>query len=287
MLFKNSSRPTRTALTLLTVGLIGSSTAFAAVGGLFNVLVGADNNSAENPFLQPVDPALSGGGRDQTLKFGDILIGSGRQDLVLGGLGVDLLLGGQQDDVLVGGTEHFNPENRDRAFGGSGNDAFLWSPGDGSDYFNGGPGQDVVAFGLLGEINAEGELVFQVTNDQKAGDVYINPATGLPLMDMVNSPGFCEVVDGSTSSDAATELNALGLDRLVRFFIRGVADSFEAGTQTEDNGLRVTLHLVDVEFLVCTNRDGGQIEAFDLTTQPPTQIRLSDVPVDAISAIVQ
>lgn len=284
MLSLNSSR---SLLPTLAIGGLLGSVALAAMGTYPSLLIGADNNSSENTFLQAVDPALTGGGRDQTLKFGDILVGTASEDLLLGRLGVDLLLGGQSADVLVGGTEHFNPENRDRAFGGAGNDAFLWSPGDGSDFFNGGPGLDVVALGLMGEINDAGDLVFQVTTDQQAGDVFINPATGLPQLDVTNSPGFCEVIDDSTSVDSAAELDAIGIDRLVRFFIRGAADSFAAGTQSDDNGLRVTLHLVDVEYLVCASRDGGQIEAFDMTTQPPTQIRLSQVPVASIGSIVQ
>lgn len=284
MLLQNSSRSLLPTLAL--GGLLGS-VALAAMGTYPSLLLGADNNSSQNTFLQAVDPALTGGGRDQTLQFGDILLGTDSEDLILGRLGVDLLLGGQSDDVLVGGTEHFNPANRDRAFGGAGNDVFLWAPGDGSDFFNGGPGLDVVALGLMGEINDAGDLVFQVSTDQQAGDVFINPATGLPQLDATNSPGFCEVIDDSTSVDSAAELDAIGIDRLVRFFIRGAADSFEAGLQSDDNGLRVTLHLVDVEYLVCTSRDGGQIEAFDMTTQPPTQIRLGQVPVAAIGSIVQ
>jgi hypothetical protein len=57
---------------------------------------------------------------------------------------------------------------------------------------------------------------------------------------------------------------------------------FEAGEQDDDNGLRVTLHLKGVdEYVVCTERDGGFIEVFDLTVSPPTLISLQDVaPLD-------
>ena len=37
-----------------------------------SVAIGADNNSTANTFLQPIDPALSGNGRNQTLDFGDV-----------------------------------------------------------------------------------------------------------------------------------------------------------------------------------------------------------------------
>ena len=254
-----------------------SAATFALIG---TIAVGSDLNSTANAFVQPQDPALSGGGRDQTLQFGDVLMGDGDaqglDDLLIGRLGVDVLMGGYDDDVLVGGTEHFNPQNRDRAFGGEGEDIFLWSPGDGSDFFDGGPGIDTVVFGLMGELDA-GQLVFRVSNDQLPGEVFVNPATGLPQMDVTNSPGFCEVLDDSTSATSATELDELGLDHLVRFFIRGINNSFQNGTQNTDNGLRVTLHLKDVEVLICTSPSGGQIEAYNLTTSPPTPLALSTV----------
>jgi len=100
----------------------------------------------------------------------------------------------------------------------------------------------------------------------------------LPEVDVTGSPGFCEIVDESSSADAQAQLDALELDTLVRFSIRGIRNAFEAGEQDTDNGLRVTLHLNSVETLVCTNRDGGEIEIFDLTQSPAVQISLDDIP---------
>jgi len=241
--------------------------------------IGTDANSFQNPIVQPQDPAFAGGGRDQSLRSGDVLFGNHKDDLLIGSLGVDILVGNWGNDVLIGGLEHFTENDsegrpisrQDRAFGGRGHDVFLWKPGDASDFFDGGRGLDVIAFGLVGE-NKDGDVAFEVVNDGKAGSVFINQQTYLPMIDVSNSPGFCEVIDKSTSLEAKQELNKLGLDHLVRFVIRGVRNSFEAGVQTEDNGVRVTLHLNDVEVLICTNRDGGQIEVIDLTTRPPTLI---------------
>jgi Ca2+-binding RTX toxin-like protein len=233
--------------------------------------VGADNNSIANPFVQPQDPALSGGGRDQTMQFGDVLLGTRYDDLLIGGLGTDIFAGARGNDVIIGGVEHFNPANRDRAFGGPGHDIFIWKPGDGSDLWNGGRGYDVVVFGLIGE-EVDGQVVFAVNQDKLGGTVAIDPVTSLPKVDVSNSPGFCDVIDASYNLDAARELEALDLDHLVRFTIRGIANAFNSGEQNEDNGLRVTLHLKDVEVLVCTNRDGGQIEVIDLTSTPPRLI---------------
>jgi len=264
----------KTAVSVLAISALAASTVSMATSyhaNKINVQIGADNNSKENPFIQPQDPALSGGGRDQTMQFGDVIFGSWRDDLQIGGLGIDVLSGGRGDDVMMGGIEHFNPLNRDRAFGGKGNDIFIWKPGDGSDLWNGGRGLDVVVFGVTGEL-VNGNVEFKVLNDQKSAEVFIDPKTHLPLVDVTNSPGFCEIIDRSTSHDAAKELDQLDLDHLVRFSLRGVRDAFEAGTQKDDNGLRVTLHLKDVEILVCTNRDGGEIEVVDLTSTPPRLI---------------
>ena len=240
-----------------------------------NRQIGTDANSALNPVVQPQDPALAGGGIDQSMQFGDVLFGTSESDLLIGLLGTDILMGGAGDDVLLGGSEHFNPFNRDRAFGGPGNDVFLWSPGDGSDLFDGGPGRfDTIIFGLLGEI-IDGELNFGVRFDQQAGNVFVDAETGLPAMDVPGSPGFCEVVDRSDGEEVAAELDRLGLDHLVRFRLRGLANSFEAGEQDTDNGVRVTLHLKDVEFVICTTREGGDFEIIDLTQTPPAPASFS------------
>lgn len=270
---------------------VAASAAFALVVGLPSAAVGTDLNSTSNTLVQPQDPALAGNGIDQSLRFGDVLfgdLGASLDDVLVGRLGVDVLLGGLGDDVLVGGTEHGNPENRDRAFGDAGNDVFLWAPGDGSDFFDGGDGIDTVVLGLIGEV-VNGQLVFQPSGNQQAGDVFIDPATGLPRVDVTTSPGFCEVIDGSTSATSASELAALDLTHLVRFFARGPANSFAAGTQTTDNGLRVTIHMRNVEVLVCTSRNGGAIEAFNLTVSPPQPIAVPAVlgRLPVVGAMVQ
>jgi len=64
----------------------------------------------------------------------------------------------------------------------------------------------------------------------------------------------------------------------VRFIIRSIRDDFQNGVQTTDNGLRVTLHLRDVEFVVCTSRQGGAIEAYDLRWSPARSVPLSQLP---------
>jgi len=262
------------ALAVSTGGLVLltlSSQAFAAdrkgAGNTANLIQGTDGNASQNPFVQPQDPALAGGGRDQSLESEGVLDGTLRADVINGRLGPDVIFGSGGGDVLLGGLEHFTANNRDRAFGEQGHDIFIWKPGDGSDFYDGGKRQDAIVFGLTGEL-VDDDVEFQVVNDGEAGELFIDPHTGLPRVDVTNSPGFCEIIDAGSTVDAAEQLDALGLDHLVRFSIRGVRNAFEAGEQAEDNGVRVTLHLKDVEILVCTSRDGGEIEVFDLSTSP-------------------
>ena len=252
-----------------------------------SLIIGSDLNGADNPFVQPQNPALAGGGRDQTMKFMDILFGSPwAVNVINGRLGDDLMVGGGFTDVFVGGLEHFNPSNRDKAFGGAGDDFFLWKPGDGSDRFDGGPGLDTVILGLIAEPDQWGNPVFQVVNDQQAGDLFLDPTYCLPKVDVTNSPGFCEIIDQSYSASASQELADLDVDHLVRFFIRGINNAFIAGTQTTDNGLRVTLHLRNVEYLVCTSQAGGAIVAYDLRQYPAQVVPLSQLPAGT-SLLVQ
>lgn len=255
----------------VTIGSGGQISTVKRVTSLAPVIqaqIGTDYNSIGNPFVQPQEPALSGDGLDQSLAYGDVLFGTSQSDLLIGGLGLDVLLGEAGEDVLIGGLEHFNPLKSDRKFGGPDNDILIWGVGDGSDLLDGGSGEDVLILGLVGEVY-QGQPIFQVNQDEQAGEVFIDSASQLPQVDVLNAPGFCQVVDRSSSADAPDQLQALNLHHLVRFFLREQADSFESDEQNTDNGLRQTMHLRDIEFLVCPNRDGGAIEVLDLTVSPP------------------
>ncbi|MFK8080903.1 MAG: hypothetical protein AB8B97_11515 [Granulosicoccus sp.] len=263
------------------------------------VLQGTDLNNIGSPLLS-LNPDGPGGSPNQSLRSGDVLQGGPADNVMIGGLGVDVLLGGDGDDVMIGGTEDFNAnvdgdgngsDNRDRAFGGGGNDLFMWAPGDGSDFYDGGPGLDVVAFGLVGEErdsdgSTSGAPFFNVNPPGTDGSlnfdgISLDPTTLLPTMGVSTSPGFCTVLDETTN---AAELTTLALDHLVRFSLRGVANAFDEGSRTDDDGLRVALSLRNVEYVVCTKREvvaeGGvaNIEVLDIRTYPPTVASLSDLP---------
>ena len=283
-----------TFTSFLTVTVLVAGMAYAeevrAHGGdrIEKVIIGSDANNTSNPTVQPQDDALAGGGRDQTQQFGDILKGTKKDDVIIGRLGTDVIRGRRGNDVLIGGTEDFNPSNRDRAFGNRGNDIFMWAPGDGSDFFDGGRDDDALMFGLIGELlTQDKEPEFRVdlptgpnADDSRDSDpIFLHPKTKLPVMNVSGSPGFCKVIDKTNAVGGKAALDALGIDHLVQFFIRGVADAFENGTQDPpiDNGLRVTLHLRNVEVLVCTTRNGGNIQVFDLTKAPAEEITFYDI----------
>lgn len=263
------------------------------------VLEGTDLNNIGSALLS-LNPDGPGGSPNQSLRSGDVLQGGPEDNVVIGALGVDVMLGGDGDDVLIGGTEDFNAnvdgddrgsDNRDRAFGGNGSDMFIWAPGDGSDFFDGGEGIDVVTFGVLGEqrdsdSGTDGAPFFNVNPPGSDGSfdfdgIYLDSNTSLPIVSVSGSPGFCTVLDETTNP---SELVTLGLDHLVRFSLRGIANAFDAGERTDDDGLRVALSLRNVEYVVCTKREtvegGGldNVEVLDIRTYPPTVASLSDLP---------
>ncbi|MGQ7847672.1 hypothetical protein ACUNV4_24480 [Granulosicoccus sp. 3-233] len=282
-------------LSVLSAFCLTGTLCLSAVAGVDNTMIGSDRNSISgldeniNRFLSA--NRGSNGGGDQSQQTGDALAGTEESDLLIGALGIDVLLGNGGDDILIGGTEDFNPFNRDRAFGGQGDDVFVWAPGDGNDFFAGGEGSDVLILGLIGEQrddhgNEVGAPFFSVnppTGDgsQDFDGIYIDPSSGLPIVDVSGGPGFCEVVDGYDNEAEQAELAALGMDHLVRFSLRGPA----ADLSNPDTGLRISVHLTDTEFLACGGLHAGEIVALDLTTRPPTPIDVSELPEQAFELI--
>ncbi len=287
--FKRSSLPVWAGLLMISSisPFVSAEINNTVIGTDQNAISGVDSNISD--FLSA--NRGSNGGGDQSMQAGDAISGTAQSDLLIGALGIDVLLGYDGDDILIGGTEDFNPLNRDRAFGGAGNDVFIWAPGDGNDFFDGGTGIDVLMFGLIGEQrNAENSEVgapfFAVnpptsTGSQDFDGIYIDPSSGLPIVDVAGGPGFCDVVDGGNSPAEQSELTALGLDHLVRFTLRGPA----ADATNPDTGLRIAVHLNNTEFLVCGSESAGEIVALDLSTSPPTPIDVSELPTQAFNLI--
>ena len=294
---------------MLTAGCGGSDTGVIAPPVDTNprplaVTVGTDANTISSTLLSN-NPAGPGGAPNQSLRAGDVLRGNTGDDLLIGGLGIDVLFGNEGNDVLVGGTEDFNSnvdgdgrgsDNRDRAFGGSGDDVFIWAPGDGSDFFDGGVGTDVVIFGVLGESSdadgsTDGAPFFNVNPPNTAGaqdfdGIFLQQDTNFPIARVSASPGFCTVLATNES-----EFSGLELDHIVQFSLRSIANAFDAGERNDDDGLRVAVSLRNTEFVVCTKRDivdgGGidNIQILDLRNYPPTEALIADLPASVQAQI--
>lgn len=275
---------------MLATGLsVAASAQFPAplIGTDQNSLTGVDDNIRD--FLS-ANRGANGGG-DQSLQGGDALMGTDESDLLIGALGIDALFGLGGNDVLIGGTEDFNPFNRDRAFGGDGDDTFIWAPGDGNDFFSGGEGVDVLMIGVIGEErdsdgSSSGAPFFNVSPPSAIGSkdfdgIFVEPANGLPIVNVAGGPGFCEVVDGSTDATEQSQLDELGLDHIVRFFLRGPASD----VANPDTGLRIAVHLQSTEFLVCGGQNSGEVVVVDLTTSPPEVVDVSTLPEQAFALI--
>jgi len=291
----------KTAIQLLTQTLIIGSLVLSQAQA--EVITGNDLNSADstNARIADIYSANRGtnGGGDQSLQFGDIIEGTAHNDLLIGGLGIDVLFGKEGDDIIIGGTEDFNSFNRDRAFGQEGEDIFLWAPGDGNDFFDGGPGLDVVFLSLIGESkNAKGDTkrapFFAVnppgTKGSQDFDGIHEVTPGTPIVNFFSSPGFCEIVERDIHNKAG--LDELGLDHLVRFILRGPRANFLANPDRHiapeilDDGLRIALHLNNVEYLVCSDETvNNEPRIFDLTQVPAQEIDASNLPARAAELV--
>ena len=305
--FKHSVVPFSTAAICASIFFLsgcGSSSSSDALK-TFTVQIGSDLNTKRNSLLS-LNPGGPGSSSNQSQRAGDVLQGNKGDDLLIGGLGADVLLGDDGDDILIGGTEDFNSsvdgddlgaDNRDRAFGQAGDDVFVWSPGDGSDFFDGGEGIDVIIFGILGELtdsdgSTEGAPFFNVSpsgEGSKDFDGIYTDEQGQPQIQVSNTPGFCSLVDTQVYFE---ELEELELDQIIRFSLRGIANAFDAGDRSDDDGLRVAISLKNTEFVVCTRRDfdeqGGlsNVEVLDIRSGIPVVAEISDLP-SYIQTLVQ
>lgn len=277
-----------------------------AVVKQFQLVQGTDVNNGSNSLLS-ANPGGPGGSPNQSLRAGDVLTGGAEDNIMIGGLGVDVFQGYDGDDIIIGGTEDFNSnvdgddrgaDNRDRAFGQNGNDTFIWAPGDGSDFFSGGQGTDVVILGVIGEAqdaagNTDGAPFFAVNLPGTAGSLDFDgihlDENYQPTVRVSNSPGFCTFEDAVANQDVFGQLN---INHIVRFSIRGIANAFDAGEREDDDGLRVSLSLKDVEYVVCTRRElddsdsTNNIEVFNISSAMPEPAEITDLP-EYVQALIQ
>jgi hypothetical protein len=203
-------------------GTVGGAAAFVAPGTpAKDVTIGADNDNAANPFIQP--PGVTA---KQHMDNTDLLFGRANDDLLIGRLGGDTLLGGGDDDILVGGPEKGQAPNSDVLLGEPGNDINIWAPGDGSDAFAGDTGKDTMVFAPFVE-KSDGSLLLTREHGRKVPHVTID---GQPTFS-------CTIV-------RVPKAEHLGFQYLVRFNVNGSPV--------------VTVRQKDVERVYCPSPDEGR-----------------------------
>ncbi len=197
-----------------------------------DVTFGADNDNADNPFIQP--PGVTA---KQHMDNTDVLFGRAGRDLLVGRLGGDTVVAGPGNDVLVGGPEAFAAPNSDVLLGEEGNDINIWAPGDGSDAFAGDKGHDTMVF-----------APFVLDGD----DLTLRRHRGarVPAVDTGGNAAFsCEIVP-------VPRREKLGAQFLVRFLVNGVP--------------AVTVRQKDVEKVVCPSPREGRAKVARLAGPHPT-----------------
>ena len=217
----------------LVLGAAAASSAFVQPGTpAKDVTIGADNDNANNPFIQP--PGVTA---KQHMDNTDVLFGRANDDLLIGKLGGDTLLGGTDDDILVGGPEKGQAPNSDVLVGDYGDDVNIWAPGDGSDAYIGNQGYDTMIFAPFVE-KSDGSLKLSSFGHRK-----------VPRVDIDAQPAFsCTIVEVPASEN-------LGFQFLVRFNVNG-------------NPV-VTVRQKDVERVFCPSPNEGKVNVADLTDAHP------------------
>ncbi|MEI2777199.1 MAG: hypothetical protein V9G19_14750 [Tetrasphaera sp.] len=208
-----------------------------------DVHIGADNDNANNAFIQP--PGVTA---KQHMDNTDVLFGRGGDDLLIGRLGGDTLIGNGGSDILVGGPENFVAPNSDVLLGEEGDDINIWAPGDGSDAFVGFTGRDTMIFAPFTQV-VNGTPKLESYNGRK-----------IPRVKIDASPQFsCTIVKVPASQN-------LGFDFLVRFNVNGVP--------------AVTVRQEGVETVYCPSPHAGQALVANLTVANPTfsSVALSHIP---------
>jgi hypothetical protein len=236
-------------LALVTGIALSGLTAFATVApgtAGKDVTRGLDNDNATNTFIQP--PGVTA---QQHMNNTDVLFGRANDDLLIGNLGSDTLVAGSGADIMIGGPDNFTPPNNDVALGETGNDVFIWAPGDGSDAYAADTGFDTMIFANL-VTRANGSPQLEWFHHRR-----------IPRVDISDKPTqSCEIVRVPASEH-------LGAQFLVRFLVNDV--------------ITVTVRQKDVEQVLCPGADGNKLERANLTQAHPT---FHTVRLDRIHGVV-
>jgi hypothetical protein len=211
-----------------------------------DVHIGADDDNASNPFIQP--PGVSA---PQHMNDTDLLFGRGNADLLVGGKGGDTLLGGPGPDILVGGPDRGSDRRDDVLVGDDGDDVAVWSPGDGNDIVDGDDGTDTLVVGPVLTTVGGGLRLDTRTLNRAIPKVHLDGA----------SNQTCQLVP-------VPESEHLGVQYLLRISVDGV--------------LQNTLRLKQMEAVVCPGPYTGTARVADLTDGTAS---FSTVPVSAVRGL--
>jgi hypothetical protein len=211
-----------------------------------DVHLGADNDNAANPFIQPPGVAAP-----QHMNDTDVLFGRGNADLLVGNQGGDTLLGGKGPDILVGGPDRGGERRDDVLISDDGDDVAIWSPGDGNDVVDGNGGTDTL---VVGPVLTDGSgLRLDTTTLNRA----------IPKVNLAGATNqVCELVP-------VPESEHLGVQYLLRLSVEG-------------GPLQNTLRLKEMESVVCPGPYAGTARVADLTA---AQAAFSTVPVSAVHGL--
>jgi hypothetical protein len=245
-----SRRLTGAALLAAVVLATGATTALAAVEPGTpdkDVHLGADNDNASNPFIQPPGVVAP-----QHMNDTDLLFGRGNADLLVGNKGGDTLLGGTGPDILVGGPDRGSDRRDDVLVSDDGDDVSVWSPGDGNDIVDGNAGTDTLIVGPVLTTIGGGLRLDTWTLDRAIPKVNLAGATNQ----------VCELV-------AVPDSEHLGVQYLLRLSLEGGA-------------LQNTLRLKEIEAVVCPGRYAGSARVADLTAGKPS---FSTMPLSAVRGL--
>ena len=248
--------------------------------------------SATDPSQLQVDVDADGSADDtfDIDSFGSIVVDAGRgNDFVLldtangafttarptivdGGRGNDTLLGGSGNELLFGGAgDDFVDGNggADTAFLGSGDDTFVWDPGDGSDTVDGGSGFDTHVFN-----GAPGNEVFAATAD--GGRVRFTRSPGNIVMDLNDFEALDVNALAGTDSVTINDLAGTGLTDVTvdlafdlgSDFSDGVADTVQVEGTAGVDTIAATANggAVDVDGLAASVRIAHTDPALDRLT---------------------
>ena len=173
--------------------------------------------------------------------------GGNGDDNLNGGSGAEVLVGGHGNDVIDGNG------GADTAFLGSGNDSFVWDPGDASDVVEGESGFDTLVFNGAGgnEVMAASANGGRVRFTRNLGTIVMD-LDGIEGID-VNALGGTDSV--TVNDTAGTDLRRVDVDLAAA--LGGAASDFAADT--------VTVFGTAGDDSIAANADGAAVDVSGLS----------------------